>query len=103
MSERRRERRQRARDAAKGVRDRERLARLSPGGAPERPIVVPSASVVETHARAATCPLCEGPLRVDEHTAETVSGVALRAAHVTCTRCGAARQIWFRLQPPAPN
>ena len=87
------ERRIEARRQADLVRDREKLARLQTGGAPERPIEVTSASVVEPSARATPCPLCGGALRVDEHAAEG----GLRVVRAACVRCGAPRRIYFRL------
>jgi len=94
------ERRALARELAKMARDKDKLARLSPGGAPERAIELASASQVETHARSVPCPLCEGPLRVDAHTAETIDGLRVRVAQVTCTRCGVHRSLYFRLAAP---
>ncbi len=91
------ERRQRDRALAKLADGKERLARLEPGGAPERPIPVESASQVEPHARTLTCARCDGPLRVDEHAAEIVDGARLRVARATCSRCGARRDVWFSL------
>ncbi len=87
----------RARAHAALVRDLERLAALAPGGAPERPIGVESPVQVELRAAAAACPLCEAPVRLVEHGAETVGGVRLRVARVRCTACGVARARWFRL------
>ena len=94
------ERRERERAAGKLVRDLARLAELEPGGAADRPIEVPSSSVIAVRARAKPCPLCGGALRLDEETAERVDGRSLRAAHVTCMRCGVARRLWFRLGSP---
>lgn len=90
-------RRLRERAHAKLVREQERLASLRAGGAPERPVVVESPAQVDVIAGATPCPLCEGPLRLDEHAADTVGGVRLRVARLTCTRCGVARRLWFRL------
>jgi hypothetical protein len=83
------------------VRERERLALLAPGGAPERPIEVASPSQVEVMADARPCPLCDGSLLVEEHAAETVDGVRLRVARVACAACGSRRAIWFRLAEPS--
>ena len=84
------------------MRDLDRLARLQPGGAPERPLVIESPALVEVVAGAVPCPLCGGTLRLDEHTAETVEGVRLRVAYLACTLCGTKRQRYFRLvAPPA--
>ena len=96
MTTKRRDRRERERAAGKIVRARERLAHLETGGAPEQPIDVVSASVVETHARSLPCPSCEGAVRVDEHAVEG----GLRVARTACTRCGKRRNVWFRLRPP---
>ncbi|HSY40242.1 MAG TPA: hypothetical protein VLA79_11960, partial [Polyangia bacterium] len=69
-----------------------------PGGSPERPIDVASASVVETKARAIPCVQCEAiemELRGDRATS-TARGV-LRALEMVCRQCHAARAIWFRV------
>jgi hypothetical protein len=93
----RRIRRARARAHRKLVRDQERLARLQPGGASERPIIIDSPARVEVIAGTMPCPLCAGTLRVDEHAATTVGGVRLRVARVVCTVCRVPRSVWFRL------
>ena len=77
------------------------LARLEPGGSPERPIELSSASVVEPHAAGLACAACGGTTRVLEHTARTAP--PLRVAHVGCTRCGVERDVYFRLVQPLPN
>lgn len=82
------------------VRDRERLAALSPGGSHEHPIRIPSASVVEGRAYGLTCPQCAGTYRVLDHRAP-MSGV--RAVDVRCRTCGTARTLWFRLGSTEPN
>jgi hypothetical protein len=95
------ERRQRERAARQLVRDQQRLAALEPGGAPDRPIPVPSSSVIPVRARAQPCPLCGGSLRLDDETAESAT---LRATHMSCMRCGVARRLWFVISgPPLPN
>jgi len=96
-------RRTRARAHAELVRDLERLARLAPGGAPERPRAIDSPAQVEVIAAATPCPLCRGGLRVDEHASETRDGVRLRVARVACTTCGVRRALWFRLGEAAPH
>jgi hypothetical protein len=90
-------RRARGRAHEKLVRDLERLARLEPGGAPDHPIDVVSPAQVDVMAEARPCPLCQGSLRLLEHTAATVDGVRLRVAHLACTACGVRRQMYFRL------
>jgi hypothetical protein len=93
----RNERRERERQMAKLVRDREKLARLSPGGAADRPIEVSSASVIEVQARSLPCPLCGGETRVDEHSAQSIGGEMLRVLKVHCHQCGVSRELFFRL------
>jgi hypothetical protein len=95
------DRRVRERAAVKLVRDQQRLAELLPGGSPERPIAVPTSSVIDGRARSTPCPLCQGPLRLDEQTAEKVNGRSLRATHLRCQRCGVARTIWFVIVQPS--
>lgn len=90
-------RREAARAAVKLGTDRERLFRHEPGGSPERPIDVESASIVEPRARSLTCPLCEGEHEVVEHAAVTTPRGALREARLRCRRCGSRRSLWFRL------
>jgi hypothetical protein len=97
------ERRARARAADKMARDREKLARLEAGGSAERPLDVQSASQVEPHALAMACLRCDGPNRLDEHAAVTVNDQPLRVVRMVCARCGARRQVWFRLAPNLAN
>ncbi|MCC6847048.1 MAG: hypothetical protein IT294_01005 [Deltaproteobacteria bacterium] len=91
--------RERARRAH--VRDLERLARLAPGGAPDRPLAIDTPPLVDVMAEGTPCPLCGGGLRLVEHAAETIAGARLRVARVTCTRCGIGRAIYFRLRETA--
>jgi ribosomal protein L44E len=97
------ERRAEARAASKLAHDRERLAAIEPGGAPARPVDVESASQVEPHALAFECLRCGGPNRLDAHEAVTVAGDRLRVASLRCARCGARRQVWFRIAPNLPS
>jgi predicted Zn finger-like uncharacterized protein len=100
MAFKRRSRRDEERAARQLVRDRERLAALSPGGTAERPIAVPSAAVVEGRALNATCPQCGGGYRILEH-ASPASG--LRRVDVRCQMCRTPRTLWFRLTSDAPS
>jgi len=93
-------RRGRARAHATLVRDLERLARLAPGGSPERPIDVGSPAQIEPMALAKPCPLCEGSLALEHHAAETIDGVRLRVVAVRCVQCGVRRRLYFRLAAP---
>jgi RNase P subunit RPR2 len=79
------------------------LAQLEAGGDPHRPIGVESASQVEPAALSNACLRCDGPLRLEEHAAVVVDGQRLRVARLVCSRCGARRQIWFRLDRPLAN
>ncbi|HEY4015650.1 MAG TPA: hypothetical protein VGM06_20060 [Polyangiaceae bacterium] len=94
------ERRQAARSEDRIARGRERLARLDPGGVPERPIDVESASQIEPHAAATACLRCEGANRLKEHAAEIVGGDRLRIVRMECARCGTKRDLWFRIMTP---
>jgi hypothetical protein len=78
---------------------RERLARLSPGGAAELPLDVESASQIEVRAESTPCLVCQGPYRVDEHTAERIGGRDVRVVRVHCHHCGAHRVMYFRTLP----
>ena len=82
------------------VRDREKLAALSPGGTRERPIEVDSASVVEPRIRSLACPQCQGQYRVVDHRS-AASGI--REVDVRCDQCGTPRTLWFRLVSNEPN
>ena len=83
--------------------DREKLRLLEPGGSPERPLEVSSASVVEARAEAERCFRCEVAMRAEEHTArETRSGL-VRAVRLRCPRCGAPREIFLRITTPSLN
>jgi hypothetical protein len=97
------ERREAARAKEKLARDRERLARLEPGGSPERPIALESASQVEVHASSLRCTRCDSELRVEEHLARTIADQRLRLVRLVCSRCGTSRDAWFRLEAKLPS
>ena len=78
---------------------RERLARIEPGGTPSRPIEVESASQIDVRAESTPCLRCQGPNRIDEHTAERLEGRYVRVVHVHCHHCGARRVMYFRVVP----
>lgn len=95
------QRRVEERAARKLVRDKERLFELSAGGSQERPIEVPSASVIELRAEdVLRCIQCEGQYRIRAHEAPA-SGI--RRVDVTCRHCGAPRSLWFRIVSDDPN
>jgi len=85
------------------VNDLEVLASRKAGGSAARPIDIESAAQVEPLAGQGDCPLCEGPLALMEHAAETHDGVRLRVARLRCGRCGVRRARYFRLRGPTLN
>jgi hypothetical protein len=94
----RRQQRKQQRALRKTVRQIGRLAGALPGGSPERPLDVASASVVETRARAMPCAQCGGfdhEVRADR-ASSTARGV-LRELTMACRRCRAPRTVWFRI------
>jgi hypothetical protein len=100
----RRQQRQEQRALRKNVRQRERLGSELPGGVPERPIDVASASIIETKARATPCIQCgatEMEIRGDRATS-TARGL-LRETALVCRHCHAPRAIWFRVAGNSPN
>ena len=103
MSRPRTARRAQARALEKLATQREKLARLETGGAPDHPVVVESASQVEVHARSLRCVRCDGSYRLDEHLAETIGGERLRVARLVCPACGARRSVYFRIAPTRVN
>src|SRR5690349_22506774 len=88
------ERRERERAARGLVKDRERLAALEAGGSAERPIEVPSPSVIDSRVRSLRCPQCAGEYAVDDHQSPSAG---LRKVAVTCRICHVSRALWFRL------
>lgn len=94
------ERRERERAVKSLVRDREKLALLSPGGSPDRPITIESPSVIEPRLRSLPCPQCDGELQVRDHRA---AGAGLRELDVICKQCHAPRTLYFQLVVDQPN
>jgi hypothetical protein len=78
---------------------RERLARLGPGGAAAHPLEVESASQIDVRAESMPCLVCQGPYRIDEHTAERIDGRYVRVVRARCHHCGARRVLYFRVLP----
>jgi hypothetical protein len=97
------QRRALARAAEKLARQREHVANLTEGGAPERPIEVASAAVVEAHGKGMPCLRCGAPCRVHEHTAATINERRLRIVRLQCPMCGATRVVYFRIVGDALN
>jgi hypothetical protein len=82
---------------------RAKLALLEPGGAPDRPMMVESASLVELRAEGLPCVVCGGRLDVKEHDAEEIDGAPLRIVRLACRACGAPRVVFFRIEQPLLN
>jgi hypothetical protein len=99
----RRQQRERDRALRKEVRRTEQLAAELPGGSPDLPIEVASASVVETMARATPCVQCGGELDLGGDRATSTARGVVRAIALTCRRCHAPRTLWFRIASRAPN
>jgi len=76
------------------IRDRERLAVLEIGGAPDRPFHIAAPCVVEVRVRNLNCPQCQGGYKMVEHRAPKPG---LRQAVVLCSLCGISRDLWFKL------
>jgi len=76
---------------------RQKLAELDPGGSPERPLDVSSASVVQARAEAQHCLRCNLPMRCDEHTTFAGPHGLLRLAKLDCRGCGATRDLYLRI------
>ncbi len=92
--ERARTARRRLERRAKDLADaKEKLALLSEGGSPERPISISSASIAESTAEALRCARCDGPTRVESH--DAVAG--LRRVRLRCKDCGATRTVWLQI------
>ena len=97
------ERRELEREQRKLSREREKLFALEPGGSPDRPREVGSASLVEPEAKSTRCPRCGGEHRLEEHVATTLDGVRLRETKLVCRQCGARRSLWFKITTLEPN
>lgn len=97
------ERRQAERALRKDVVSRERLAAAAPGGARDRPIVVASASVIDSMARSTPCVQCAGALELRAHDAPADAGGKLRLCRLICRLCHVPRELWFRVEAPLPS
>jgi hypothetical protein len=93
------QRRDTERALRKEVGVRQRLVAAGPGGAPDRPLVVASASVIEGQARSIPCIQCGGQLDLQQHAA----AAGLRQVKLICRLCHAPREIWFRIEAAAAN
>jgi hypothetical protein len=99
----RRKQREQQRALRKLVKLTEELAGKLPGGSPERPIDVASASVVELKARGTACIQCGGDLELRGERATSTARGLLREIALACRRCHTPRTLWFRILLPAAN
>lgn len=97
------ERREAERALTKLLAARERLFQLQVGGSADRPLLIPSAAVVEGHAESLPCPRCAGRHQVTEHVAVKVAEHRLREARLTCRQCGTRRSFWFQIVSAGAN
>jgi hypothetical protein len=97
------ERREAERVLRKEVVVREKLAATAPGGARDRPLVVVSASVIESMARSTPCVQCGGELSLQDHAAPADGQGRLRVCRMICRLCHAPRELWFTVETPLPS
>lgn len=81
----------------------EKLAKLEPGGSPDNPIELETASLVEPYSRSLPCVRCGREVRVVEHDAKTVGARRLRVVKTQCGQCGALRVLYIRLTTLLPS
>ena len=72
-----------------------RLHALAPGGAPEHPVELASASQVEPDVELRRCGYCQGSLVCDEHEVTAHGGRRLRRARATCRGCHARWTFFY--------
>jgi hypothetical protein len=81
---------------------KEKLALLSPGGAPENAIEISTASIAESTAKSLGCARCDGELGELEHEAvRAPTGSIVRRIRARCRKCGARREVWLRIALPS--
>jgi hypothetical protein len=96
------ERREADRRAKKQLSDRLRLAALEPGGAPDRPVEVASASQIDVVARSMACPACSERLFPGHQRSTVAGGRVRREVDMECRRCGHRRSAYFVVVEPLP-
>jgi hypothetical protein len=73
-------------------------ARELPGGTPTDAILVVSSSQIEPHAAGLECVACGAErMTLEQHRAETIDGISVRAIDLACRACGSPRVVYFRL------
>lgn len=97
MARKRTERRTAERAAVKGAKERLALATKLPGGSPEAPLRVSTASLVEPTALSEPCVVCGAPMLLVDHEARVVGGTSLRIVTAKCRDCGTRRSIYLEI------
>lgn len=94
------ERRIAERAAVKGAKERLALAERLPGGAPDHPIRVKSASLVEPTALGTPCVVCGAHMLLVDHEARVIGGTSLRVVTCKCHDCGTRRALYLEIVAP---
>lgn len=97
MARKRTERRTAERAAVKGAKERLALAAKLPGGSPQLPLRVTSASLVEPTALGEPCVVCGAHMLLVDHEARVVEGTSLRIVTAKCHDCGTRREIYVQI------
>lgn len=75
----------------------------TPGFVPEEPLRVSSAAAIEPRAQATPCPVCEGPLHVQEHEMARALGERMRVLQMKCGTCGTHQRLFAVVEAPLLN
>jgi hypothetical protein len=74
-------------------------ARQLPGGTADSAFVVASSAQIEPQASRIECLACDdGRLTLEQHRAETIHGMPVRAIDLTCRVCASPRTAYFRIE-----
>lgn len=75
----------------------------TPGFVPDDPLRVSSAAAIEPRAQAIPCPVCEGPLHVQEHEMARGLGDRVRELQMKCGTCGTRQRLFAVVEAPLLN
>ena len=73
------------------------------GFTPSNPLRVTSAAAIEPRAESVGCPVCEGPLHVQEHEAGDELGEPMRRLALKCGTCGRHQTLYAVIEAHLPN
>lgn len=96
-------RRRAERAAEKLARDRRKLQALEPGGSPDNPIEVKSASLIDPKARDLRCARCDRTMDIVDERSGVREGRVARAVELRCRHCGELRTAHFAVVAPLPS